>query len=579
MLKTSSKLLHRFVCIMEAPQRIPLQLDQKNAERAKRFFEAYTSAALVAHPDTPTYLGTKSPRRCRFCKRSRPEVAFKSEAHVLPQFMGNQNLLSYFECDSCNNLFSTYEASFARFIGAARTISQIRGQKDKVPTFIDPANGIELKMGEHALQFIVNGEQEGHTVDLTKMELTISTVRHPYVPLHILKTLIKIGFCLLDEEEVLNYEFARLLLASTEYDDLVAGHGMFHLRFYFLPGPVWFSTPAAQLYALDPDCPHPMPGKQLILYYGNYCFQVAMPFGESEDARLLGKTVKMPWFPLLVNHDVVQQYGEYQEFEGDFTSAQRRSGEPHELTCSISDYVRVDPDANELDIINEQSGPVVRPSPVKKHLTSTILNTVQTSPGLLQAAGIYCNFAIGYDNLFAEQHDDQTRVFVFNADNGLYLLDTAELQQVFRLRSLSATTLRRLPLDYLVSTLHHCQLVYQSYFKDDLHYAANISWAAHATAREKGATTAEAKRYMWLVDSAFGCLGYPAELTATGLRVVPRAYKVQPVSMNRNLTGLAKLGLLQFTREADTFNVRLAQEHLIGLKATAAPVLFGRFLY
>jgi len=64
---------------------------------------------------------------------------------------------------------------------------------------------------------------------------------------------------------------------------------------------------------------------------------------------------------------------------------------------------------------------------------------------------------------------------------------------------------------------------------------------ALTTARALGASAAEANRYMRIVDAAFGCLGYHAEVVADGIRISPRTYEVQPASMYRNLASLAKL--------------------------------------
>ena len=112
--------------------------------------------------------------------------------------------------------------------------------------------------------------------------------------------LVKIGLSLLDEDEVAEYETARHFILSDEHDALFASHKMLHLYFYSLPGPPWFYSPTAQLFTLAADCLDPLPGKQIVLCYGNYCFQLAMPFGPADNARLLGKTVQLPRFPLLV---------------------------------------------------------------------------------------------------------------------------------------------------------------------------------------------------------------------------------------------------------------------------------------
>ena len=156
--------------------------------------------------------------------------------------MGDKNLRSYFECQSCNARFSIHEHSFARFLGASRTLSQLPGSGKKVPAHEDAANKLKLKMGEHTLQFLFDGEHKNYAVNLEKKELTFKTVRYPYVPIHLLKVLVKIGLSLLDEDEVAEYELARRFILNNEYDALLAGNPMLHLYFYELPGPPSFPS-------------------------------------------------------------------------------------------------------------------------------------------------------------------------------------------------------------------------------------------------------------------------------------------------------------------------------------------------
>lgn len=214
-----------------------------------------------------------------------------------------------------------------------------------------------------------------------------------------------------------------------------------------------------------------------------------------------------------------------------------------------------------------------------KDLAPVILNTIQISPELLARTGIYFNKNEGYHNLFAEHQPSQEQAYFFSMYDGLYALDTSELQHVFGIKKLTVAALRRLPMDYLADSLRHSRQVYQSYFKDDIRYPPNISWIARATALTLGANAAEAKRYMHVVDVAFGCLGYRVELVADGIQLRPRDYEVQPASMQRNLTGLANLGLLTFIRIQDNFVVRLAHEHLDNLDVVPAPRFLSLVVY
>lgn len=213
-----------------------------------------------------------------------------------------------------------------------------------------------------------------------------------------------------------------------------------------------------------------------------------------------------------------------------------------------------------------------------KDIAPAILSTVQISPELLTRAGVYFNLNVGDYNLFAEHRGSEGQAYIFNSYGSLYALDNAELQHVFGIKKLTPTALRRLPLDYLADTLQHSQEVYQSYFKDDSRYPPNISWTARATALALGANAAEAKRYMAVADAAFGCLGHRVTLLSEGIRLTPSYYEVQPASMQRNLAGLAQLGLLTFIRNQDDFVVRLAHEHLAGLNIPAVPRFFELFV-
>jgi HNH endonuclease len=73
-------------------------------------------------------LGSK-PHTCRFCDRKKPEVTFKKKAHAVPELIGNKTLLTFYECDDCNDRFSSFEDDFAKMTLGDRSISQARGKK------------------------------------------------------------------------------------------------------------------------------------------------------------------------------------------------------------------------------------------------------------------------------------------------------------------------------------------------------------------------------------------------------------------------------------------------------------------
>ena len=181
---------------------VEIYLDELNSKRAQNFFDIYTIDNKVSVPDIKTYLGAKETRKCRFCNRTNEDVSFSKDAHVIPEFMGNKKLLSYFECDECNIKFSIYEDSFAKFIGASRTISQIKGKtKTKVPKHKDPKSGLEISLGETGIHVGVQNDSNEVVIDEDAKELIIKTKRQTYVPIHIPKILTKIGMCLLKDDQ------------------------------------------------------------------------------------------------------------------------------------------------------------------------------------------------------------------------------------------------------------------------------------------------------------------------------------------------------------------------------------------
>src|SRR5689334_16716472 len=101
-------------------------------DRAKSFYDAYELVTVIVNDDlnySKRSLKHFRERICRFCKRSYPEVQFSNYSHLLPQLIGNSNLYSDFECDSCNERFSKIENDLAEFLGASRSFTGLAEDK------------------------------------------------------------------------------------------------------------------------------------------------------------------------------------------------------------------------------------------------------------------------------------------------------------------------------------------------------------------------------------------------------------------------------------------------------------------
>ena len=122
-------------------------LDGVNRSKADQFFSKYElKYKFDTNIDKKRYLGKNNNKICRFCDKTEPNTSFKKDAHVIPQLIGNHKLLSNFECDICNDLFSIFENSLASYLGPLRTIAGIVGRKGtKRPQFKDPQSKMVIK--------------------------------------------------------------------------------------------------------------------------------------------------------------------------------------------------------------------------------------------------------------------------------------------------------------------------------------------------------------------------------------------------------------------------------------------------
>lgn len=71
-------------------------------------------------------LGSKSsPRYCSLCQRKSPEVTFREEKHIIPEQLGNRWLLTYNECDACNQgTGKDLENELGKMLNAERAIAR-----------------------------------------------------------------------------------------------------------------------------------------------------------------------------------------------------------------------------------------------------------------------------------------------------------------------------------------------------------------------------------------------------------------------------------------------------------------------
>lgn len=170
----------------------------RTLKQVLNYYDILESIHVDSTANQNLYLGKKL-NRCRFCGESFPEVHFENDSHALPEFIGNEYLLSYYECDECNKLFGgTIETDMANFMCVNHIISGVQGKSRKIPKY--QRSGVTLNS---------NGKQiDIRNVDVKKLndeQFEISLTNPSFTPVAVYKCLTKIALTLLPEEELSNF--------------------------------------------------------------------------------------------------------------------------------------------------------------------------------------------------------------------------------------------------------------------------------------------------------------------------------------------------------------------------------------
>lgn len=246
--------------------------------------------------DTKLFLGNRNNRVCRFCKRDSGQTDFKKIAHVVPEFMGNKKYFSYFECDECNEFFGVYETSLANYGGILNTFSMVKGKNghpkhkskiEDVETFVHEGN---IVMRIHSPDS--NGHAKSVQYDSKTGFMTFNTTKYPYIPMDAFKALTKIGMCLLNEAEMLDYEITRKwLLKETELDTKLNKPLLFVFQKIggkLFPHP-WIAIMKKRPQFLFEPCPT----HSVLINYGMFKFQIFLPGNVHDQWMWKGKKLTL----------------------------------------------------------------------------------------------------------------------------------------------------------------------------------------------------------------------------------------------------------------------------------------------
>lgn len=171
---------------------------------AELFEDKYHMVDFVFLGD-PLYARSKTRkqdgRHCIFCNKSYPEVSFSNAAHLISKMIGNTDLYSTFECDSCNNKFSLFETDLAYFLGVGRSLVGMQENK-KPPGF--PGINLETRSiiykNKNILIIKTDNANRIDNEELTQFEYQKPT----YTPSNVYKLFLKCALSVLPKEVVIS---------------------------------------------------------------------------------------------------------------------------------------------------------------------------------------------------------------------------------------------------------------------------------------------------------------------------------------------------------------------------------------
>lgn len=177
----------------------------------------FTTLILLKNQKGATLFSYPELTLCRFCGKSKPTATFNTKAHAIPEFIGNKELFSYFECDKCNHAFGiSIENDFSNYLGAYRTFSQIRGKK-KVPTYITKADKSRIDMSVDGLKIHNYEDDSILTHDSENNSIIFHTLKKPYTPIGIYKCLTKMALSIMPDEQLTFFQETVEWINCTEH--------------------------------------------------------------------------------------------------------------------------------------------------------------------------------------------------------------------------------------------------------------------------------------------------------------------------------------------------------------------------
>lgn len=272
----------------------------------KAFLECYQMSARIVPPDEARrQFLPRNQRVCRFCEKDATQTTFRKEAHIIPQSLGNKYLLSDYECDRCNELFATYETNLNEYLGLYRTVFNIPGQKNKVPSYKTPGKNLvaspKSDLGVEKAITISDNSGTSFEINDDTGETIISYTKNNFVPIFAYKAFLKVALALIEEKDIPIYKIAFKFLMTNELDE---EYGTVARVFQFFTSDHTFKTHCYFFEKIDPESR--LPTHVFQLYFQNFVFQIFVPLNPNDAKMYDNKPVSMPVCPPIFYAPVIE---------------------------------------------------------------------------------------------------------------------------------------------------------------------------------------------------------------------------------------------------------------------------------
>ena len=322
---------------MNAPN---FEMTDTNKNRFNDFFTIYSLQNVIdTNVTSRIYLGNAESKRCRFCNKTSHETSFITEAHVIPRGIGNRYLLSHFECDQCNKVFSqTYDDSFASYMSAIRPFANVKNRNKKGNKNVkhkEEKSGLEIVHGENSVEVTFSATHP-EVLDLNREEkrLTIKATLPPYIPIFVYKEFLKIAMSMIDESELACFKRAFYMLQNNNQDYKLKGGDFYKICIHSIPGIPLYNKPVAILYNRRPEFSDANQiEKVLVMHFANKIFVMYLPFNDA-DLHIEGQTIKPLIYPVIMPKSYFDEYGLFTSKWVNLSSNERTVGEQvtHSMT-------------------------------------------------------------------------------------------------------------------------------------------------------------------------------------------------------------------------------------------------------